>query len=110
MFSDRRRHFVMAIMHCHDSGACRRAEWKYTSEGDDPARKLSMTDITILSPTGTLGAGFGEEALKRGMSLKPNAVAVDAGSTDPGPYHLGSGVPLYTNRALRKQIATILKA
>ena len=50
--------------------------------------------ITVLAPTGTLGYGFGAEALARGMSLNPSVIAVDAGSTDPGPHYLGSGEPL----------------
>lgn len=67
-----------------------------------------MKEIRILAPTGMLGAGFGLEALARGMSMKPDAIAVDAGSTDPGPYHLGSGVPLYSDGVIKREIQALL--
>lgn len=66
--------------------------------------------ITVLAPTGTLGYGFGEEALKRGMSLKPDAIAVDAGSTDPGPHYLGSGEPLVGRISMRKELSQLIDA
>lgn len=66
--------------------------------------------ITVLAPTGTLGAGWWDDAFERGMSLKPDVIAVDAGSTDPGPFHLGSGKPLYSSKAIRKQISTLVVA
>ena len=36
-----------------------------------------------------LGYGFPAESLAAGMASKPHAIAVDAGSTDAGPYFLG---------------------
>ena len=48
-------------------------------------------EFKILSPTAILGYGFPEESFKRGMAEKPDLIAVDAGSTDPGPYYLGAG-------------------
>lgn len=46
-------------------------------------------ELRILSPTAILGYGFPAESLAAGMARKPHALAVDAGSTDPGPYFLG---------------------
>ena len=66
--------------------------------------------ITVLAPTGTLGYGFGVEALRRGMSLGPSVIAVDAGSTDPGPHYLGSGEPLVSRFAMRKELAQLIEA
>ncbi|MGY4257785.1 hypothetical protein ACVI1L_004853 [Bradyrhizobium sp. USDA 4516] len=57
-----------------------------------------------------LGAGFGIEALERGMSLRPDVIAVDAGSQDPGPYHLGSGASLYSDRIIKKELAALIPA
>ncbi|MFE3280842.1 acyclic terpene utilization AtuA family protein [Nocardia sp. NPDC059239] len=37
-------------------------------------------------------------------------IAVDAGSTDPGPYHLGSGVSLRSDAMIKKELATLLDA
>ena len=48
-----------------------------------------MDELRILSPTAILGYGFPAESLAQGMANKPHAIAVDAGSTDAGPYFLG---------------------
>lgn len=69
-----------------------------------------MTSIRILAPTGMMGAGFGKDALERGMSMRPDAIAVDGGSTDPGPYHLGSSVPLYSDEIIKREIQALLPA
>ncbi len=54
-----------------------------------------MDEMRILSPTAILGYGFPKESLMEGMRRNPHAIAVDAGSTDAGPYFLGiqSGGP-----------------
>lgn len=69
-----------------------------------------MQPITVLTPTGTLGYGFGEEALARGMSLKPAVIAVDAGSTDPGPHYLGSGKPLVSDVSIKRELRALIQA
>jgi hypothetical protein len=46
-------------------------------------------EIRVLSPTAILGYGFPRESLKEGMRQDPHVIAVDAGSTDPGPFFLG---------------------
>jgi len=46
-------------------------------------------EMRILSPTAILGYGFPADSLCRGMDQKPDAIAVDAGSTDAGPHFLG---------------------
>ena len=66
--------------------------------------------ITVLTPTGTLGYGFGAEALKRGMSLSPDVIAVDAGSTDPGPAYLGSGSPLCARQVIKRELEQLIEA
>jgi hypothetical protein len=48
-----------------------------------------MDAIRVLSPTAILGYGFPPESLQEGMRRNPHVIAVDAGSTDPGPYYLG---------------------
>ena len=66
--------------------------------------------ITVLTPTGTLGYGFGLDALKRGMSLKPDVIAVDAGSTDPGPAYLGAAEPLCSRRIIKRELEELISA
>ena len=66
--------------------------------------------ITVLTPTGTLGYGFDPAALARGMQFQPQVIAVDAGSTDPGPAYLGSAEPLCSRRVVKEEIEQLLKA
>ena len=40
--------------------------------------------MTILAPEGMLGYGIPVRSLAEGMKRNPHAIAVDAGSTDPG--------------------------
>jgi len=48
-----------------------------------------MDEIRVLSPTAILGYGFPPQSLDEGMRREPHVIAVDAGSTDGGPYYLG---------------------
>lgn len=66
--------------------------------------------VKVLTPTGTLGYGFGAEALARGMSLGPAVIAVDAGSTDPGPFYLGSNKPLVSDYSIRRELKELVQA
>ncbi len=69
-----------------------------------------MDEIRILSPTAILGYGFPLNSFSRGMEKNPHIIAVDAGSTDPGPYYLGSGVSFTDREAVKRDLAVILKA
>ena len=66
--------------------------------------------ISVLTPTGTLGYGFDPDALARGMRFEPHVIAVDAGSTDPGPAYLGSAEALCSRRVVKGEIAQLLDA
>lgn len=48
-------------------------------------------ELRIVSVNGMLGYGYEIESLKAGIALQPHLMGCDAGSTDPGPYYLGSG-------------------
>ena len=52
----------------------------------------------VLSPTAILGYGFPEESFNKAMEESPDLIAVDAGSSDPGPHYLGAG-KAFTDRA-----------
>ena len=69
-----------------------------------------MKEIRALSATGMLGSGFREETLKRAMALKPDFIGADAGSTDPGPYHLGSGESQFSDAACKRDLRLMLVA
>ena len=54
-----------------------------------------MTDeIRIVAVNGMLGYGYEMASLKAGIAVQPHLMGCDAGSTDPGPYYLGSGKSL----------------
>lgn len=69
-----------------------------------------MDEIRVLSPTAILGYGFPTESFQAGLERKPHIIGVDAGSTDPGPYYLGAGVSFTDRRAVKRDLALILKA
>jgi hypothetical protein len=70
---------------------------------------MSEREFRVLSPTAILGYGFPEESFRRGIARRPHLVAADAGSTDPGPYYLGSGTS-FTDRAfVKRDLAFMLR-
>ena len=69
-----------------------------------------MKEFKSLSPTGIVGYGFPEESFLAGVALKPDLIACDGGSTDPGPYSLGSGKPFTTASAVKRDLRLMVKA
>ena len=69
-----------------------------------------LPPIRILSPTAILGYGFPETSFAAGLTLNPDVIAVDAGSTDPGPYYLGAGVSFTNRPAVKRDLRLILGA
>ena len=66
--------------------------------------------VGILVPTGMLGGGFNPATVERGLTLKPDVIAVDGGSTDSGPYYLGTGKAKTTAAAVARDLKILLKA
>ena len=54
--------------------------------------------------------GFLDESLERGSSLKPDVIACDAGSTDSGPFYLGSATPKMSRSAILQDLRRLLLA
>ena len=71
---------------------------------------MSASRMTILAPEGMLGYGIPPRSMAEGMRRNPDALGVDAGSTDPGPYYLGAGVPFTNRRAVKRDLSMILEA
>ena len=69
-----------------------------------------MKSIKILAPCGILGYGFPRDSFERGMQNKPDAIIVDAGSTDAGPHKLGAGVAIVSDAAMRRDLEIIIMA
>jgi hypothetical protein len=57
-----------------------------------------------------LGGGFPAETLTRGMTLGAHAIVVDGGSTDSGPYYLGTASAKTTEAAIRRDLYILLTA
>lgn len=70
----------------------------------------SRSEFRILSPTAILGYGFPDESLQEGMRRKPDLIAVDAGSTDPGPYYLGSGKSFTARGSVKHDLSRLIAA
>ena len=66
--------------------------------------------MTVYSPMGMLGYGFPERSLRHAMTYAPDVIAVDAGSTDPGPYYLGTGTSFTSRAMVRRDLALLLDA
>jgi len=67
-----------------------------------------MKQLKILAPCGILGYGYPKSSFLRGMALKPDAIVVDAGSTDAGPHKLGAGVAIVSERACKKDLEIMI--
>ncbi|MCE4619099.1 MAG: hypothetical protein F7C37_06640, partial [Desulfurococcales archaeon] len=67
-------------------------------------------ELRILSPTAILGYGYPVEAFKNTVREGVDVIAVDAGSTDPGPYYLGSGKPFTSRDAVKRDLRHMIQA
>jgi len=67
-------------------------------------------EVRVLVPSGMLGAGFDVAAIERGLALGADVIAVDGGSTDSGPYYLGSGKPKTAAAAVARDLRILLGA
>ena len=66
-------------------------------------RSTDNTTTRVLVPTGALGISFDDEALQRGVTSNPDIICVDGGSTDSGPYYLGTGTSKYARAATKSE-------
>ena len=64
----------------------------------------------ILVPSGVLGLGFDQEALKLGLERRPDIICIDGGSTDSGPFYLGNGSTKYSSEICKLEWKTLMKA
>jgi hypothetical protein len=64
--------------------------------------------LRYLSLCGLLGYGYSPVSLKNALEQELDFVGVDAGSTDPGPYYLGSGKGFVKRLQVKRDLALIL--
>ena len=75
-----------------------------------PQPASAPASVGILVPTGMLGAGFDPEDVARGLILGADVIAVDGGSTDSGPYYLGTAQAKTADEAVRRDLRILLAA
>jgi len=66
--------------------------------------------LIIYAPLGLLGYGYPEASLHAALEANPDLIAVDAGSTDPGPYYLGAGVSFTSRVMVKRDLGLLLRA
>ena len=69
-----------------------------------------MNEIRYVAATGALGVGVDAEALDQSLGLRPHFIAADAGTTDAGPFALGSGTAAFPREAVKRDLARVLVA
>lgn len=68
-----------------------------------------MNSCKVLVPIGAIGAGISPDAFAKGMAVKPDVIAMDAGSTDSGPAYLARGMCKYSQKALEHDLEIVVK-
>ena len=69
-----------------------------------------MSEVRMLAATGMLGTGFSESSFQRALDAGIDFIGCDAGSTDPGPYYLGSGLCQSSRAAYKRDLRIMLRA
>lgn len=67
-----------------------------------------MPKVKIFVPYGAVGLDCKEEAFAAGLAMKPDIISSDAGSTDSGPYYLGSGNGKYATGAVKRDLKRMI--
>jgi hypothetical protein len=68
-----------------------------------------MKSVKVLAATGMLGTGFSEESFEYALTLQPDVIGCDAGSSDPGPFYLAEGSAMVSRQATKRDLRLILK-
>src|SRR2546427_12427526 len=70
-----------------------------------------MDEIRTIAPSGAVGAGYDEASFQAAMEHeRPHFIGCDSGSTDPGPFPLGSGVSHWNRVLYKRDLAPMLRA
>ena len=72
--------------------------------------EAKQDDEFVIVSNGMLGYGFREQSLTAAIEAGVDLIAVDAGSSDPGPYYLGSGKPFVGDAMTRRDLKLLVKA
>ena len=70
-----------------------------------------MDEIRFIAATGAIGAGVHEPSIMEAVdTLKPHFIASDAGTTDAGPFALGSGRTAFSREQVARDMDVTLRA
>ncbi len=64
----------------------------------------TQSEIRVVASSGMLGTGFRTETFATAMEFDPHVIGCDAGTTDAGPYYLGSGRPHFSHAEVRRDL------
>lgn len=64
----------------------------------------------VMVPAGVLGLGFDADALERGIAARPDIICIDGGSTDSGPFSLGTGTSKYSRSSCKAEWRALMDA
>src|SRR5258707_2376311 len=73
-------------------------------------RSIRLDEIRYVAASGALGVGVDAEALDKSLDLRPHFIASDAGTTDAGPFALGSGTAAFPREAVKRDLTRVLVA
>jgi hypothetical protein len=68
-----------------------------------------QTTVRAVAGTGGVGSGFLEESLSTAISQGADFIGCDAGSTDAGPYYLGSGKTKASREAITRDTRVMMR-
>ena len=71
---------------------------------------MEQLELRIYSPKGLLGYGYRDESFHRAIEKSPDLIAVDGGSTDPGPNYMGMGKAFVGRDAAKRDLKNMLIA
>src|ERR1700730_15731203 len=66
-------------------------------------------EVTVLVPTGMLGAGVRREHIRYGIAAGARAIAADSGSTDSGPSYLARGVSKMNRESIKRDLDILME-
>lgn len=72
--------------------------------------KIETEEIRFIAAIGAVGGGIHGDSLDEAMTHEPHFIAADAGTTDAGPYSLGSGKSAFPREMIKQDLALMLRA
>ncbi len=72
--------------------------------------KAEFSSVRIMCPQGSLGTGLFADEVDHAMAWGPQAMALDAGSTDAGAAYLAKGVSKNDRGSVKRDLELLMAA